>query len=266
MDLSLEQHDENAPGTAGPGDRAPISETFVSVQGEGILTGMPSWFCRLSGCNLRCVWCDTPYASWEPESELRSIEDLLTEARGSGMRHAVLTGGEPMLFSQLAPLATGLRDAGFHITIETAGTIDRGDVPFDLMSISPKLTNSTPHGDSRDPNGAWAARHEARRLNMDALNALIARAKQCAGSDTSDIHSNTLQLKFVVTGPSDLAEIEGLLNQLEGWAPGDIQLMPEGTSTPHPDHIAWVVQACLDRGWRYAHRLHIELFGDRRGT
>ena len=70
-----------------------VSETFFSVQGEGLLTGVPSWFVRLSGCNLRCAWCDTPYASWNPEGPSRGIDAIAEEVRRSGARHAVVTGG-----------------------------------------------------------------------------------------------------------------------------------------------------------------------------
>lgn len=232
-----------------------VTETFTSIQGEGMLTGVPSWFCRLSGCNLRCSWCDTPYASWEPEGQKRTVDDLLAEARGAGVAHAVVTGGEPMIFPQLADLCEGLRGAGLHITIETAGTVDR-DVPFDLMSISPKLANSTPQGDPRDPTGKWARLHEARRIDLSALQALLDRAGE----------GKARQLKFVVTGPDDLPEIEGLLGELRGWRPWEVMLMPEGVETPGPQTRAFVAEACLARGWRYCHRLHIDLFGDTRGT
>src|SRR5256885_2235085 len=84
------------------GPALPIAETFLSIQGEGKLAGTPSFFIRVSGCNLRCSWCDTPYASWNPEGSPRTIDSLIDEARASGARHAVLTGGEPMIFPQLA--------------------------------------------------------------------------------------------------------------------------------------------------------------------
>ncbi len=234
-----------------------IAETFASIQGEGALAGVPSWFCRFSGCNLRCTWCDTPYASWNPEGTRRSVDDLVAEARGSGLRHAVITGGEPMLFDALGPLCGRLRSAGMHVTIETAGTVDR-DVPFDLMSISPKMSNSTPRNDPRDPGGAWAERHEARRIDPAALQSLLDRASPGSG--------RARQIKFVVSDPGDLDEIDDLLGRLDGWRPEEIFLMPEGVTAPPEQRVRFIVGACLDRGWRYGHRLHIELFGDTRGT
>lgn len=233
-------------------DTLPIAETFLSIQGEGSLIGTPSAFIRVSGCNLRCGWCDTPYASWSPEGESQRIDDLLRWVAESGLRHAVLTGGEPLLFEPIVDLAARIRAADTHVTIETAGTIDR-PAPCDLLSLSPKLANSTPTADRRDPTGAWARRHESRRLNLPAMQALLDRAP-------------ARQLKFVVAQPEDLPEIEGLLAQLRGVREDEVMLMPEGTGPPDTGRTAWVVEACLRRGWRYAHRLHIELFGNTRRT
>ncbi|GJM18241.1 MAG: 7-carboxy-7-deazaguanine synthase [Phycisphaeraceae bacterium] len=231
----------------------PISETFVSVQGEGKLTGVASWFCRVAGCNLRCGWCDTPYASWDPVGEKRPVADLVAEARDAGVGHAVLTGGEPMIFAPLAQLSRGLADAGIHVTIETAGTAWLDGLVCDLMSTSPKLANSTPTDDPRDPTGAWAKRHEQRRLQPETLSRLLASFPD-------------RQLKFVVTSPADLPEIDALLATITGWSADDVILMPEGVTVPDPESIAWVVEACQSRGWRYGHRLHIQLFGNTRGT
>ncbi|NUQ52724.1 MAG: 7-carboxy-7-deazaguanine synthase QueE [Phycisphaerales bacterium] len=235
----------------------PISETFTSIQGEGILAGVASFFVRVSGCNLRCAWCDTPYASWKPEHTTRSIESLLDEATASRVSHAVLTGGEPMMFDAIEELAAGLRARGVHITIETAGTIDRS-IACDLMSISPKLANSTPsEGDERDPGGSWRRLHEARRTNVDALRGLVTRYAE---------H----QLKFVVRGGgelrNDVREIEQLLASIGGVRPGRVLLMPEGVTVPSRETQQEIVSVCIERGWRYCPRLHIEIFGNRRGT
>jgi 7-carboxy-7-deazaguanine synthase len=129
-----------------------ISEIFYSIQGEGTLAGVPSVFVRVCGCNLRCTWCDTPYTSWEPEGRDMTIAEIVAEAGAFAAKHVVVTGGEPMLFPEVAELTRELKARGMHITIETAGTVDQ-PVTCDLMSISPKLANSTPR--VRD-GGRWA--------------------------------------------------------------------------------------------------------------
>lgn len=221
------------------------------------MAGTPSFFVRLSGCNLRCAWCDTPYASWRPDGDSRAMDTVVEEARASGVRHAVLTGGEPVMFPGLTELS-GRLGAFMHVTIETAGTvIPEGGVKCDLMSISPKLSNSTPINDPRDPGGVWAARHEERRINIPVLERLL---------DT--FPSPAHQLKFVVSRDveRDLAEIHALLARLRGWRADDVLLMPEGVVLPGVEHKAAVVRACLAHGFRYCARLHIELFGNKRGT
>lgn len=236
-----------------PAPKLRIAETFTSFQGEGKLTGVPSFFVRISGCNLRCTWCDTPYASWSPEGPNRTVEDLISEADDSGVRHVVVTGGEPLLFPAASQLCKQLIAAGFHVTIETAGTVDCG-APCSLLSLSPKLANSTPAADDpRDPSGSWRTRHESSRLQPDVINTLIERAP-------------SVQLKFVIDAPGDLPEIEQLLAQLRGYAPSDVMLMPQGVTHPEPEREAWIRSACEDRGWTYCPRLHILVFGDRRAT
>jgi 7-carboxy-7-deazaguanine synthase len=229
----------------------PIAETFTSIQGEGKLAGTPSFFIRVSGCNLRCVWCDTPHASWNPEGEERTIESLAEEAMKAVVDHIVITGGEPMMFPQLDALCAALKNGtghGFHVTIETAGTIFR-EVDCDLMSISPKLSNSTPGPEHK----SWARRHEERRLDSAVLQRIIDRCAQ-------------RQFKFVITGEGDLEEVDAILARLNGWRNEEIFLMPEGSTTPTAERRAMVLDMCRARNWRYGHRLHIELFGHVRGT
>jgi 7-carboxy-7-deazaguanine synthase len=234
-----------------------ISETFYSIQGEGELTGVPSFFIRTSGCNLRCAWCDTPYASWRPEGKQRSVDQLVAEVRAQPGRHVVLTGGEPMIAPELPVLAAALRAAGFHITIETAGTVAPAGIACDLASISPKLANSTPTLEAAGEG--WVSRHEATRWQPHVLRAWLA--------------AYDYQLKFVAAAPADLDEISARLAELTGRGAGvkipahKVLVMPEGTTMERLRSRAdWLGEACKARGWRYAHRLHVELYGNKRGS
>src|ERR1700742_3941491 len=101
--------------------RLKISEIFYSIQGEGVLAGVPSVFVRTSGCNLRCTWCDTPYTSWQPEGAERDLDSIVAEVENYSASHVVVTGGEPMIAPEIEELTHRLKG---HITIETAGTTD----------------------------------------------------------------------------------------------------------------------------------------------
>ncbi len=232
-----------------------ISELFYSLQGEGMLTGVPSVFIRTSGCNLRCRWCDTPYASWQPEGEQMTVAQVLGKVADWPLaRHVVLTGGEPMVAPGIHELAAGLRETGMHITIETAGTIPPGGIACDLASLSPKLAHSTP--DAETAGAAWVQRHEALRFQPQVLAAWLAAVPE-------------FQLKFVVGEVGDVEEVAGLLRTeaLSGVLPWRVQLMPEGRSVEElAARSAWVSQVCAERGWRYCQRLHIQLYGNTRGT
>src|SRR5205823_11166435 len=100
-----------------------LAELFYSIQGEGKLTGVPSIFVRASGCNLRCVWCDTPYASWDPEGDDVPVDQIVRRVGEFGVHHVVVTGGEPMIMPDIVPLCDALKSAGHHVTIETAATV-----------------------------------------------------------------------------------------------------------------------------------------------
>jgi len=226
-----------------------IAEIFASIQGEGIWVGIPSVFVRVSGCNLRCVWCDTPYASWNPEGPVLEIPQILESVAQHKIQHIVLTGGEPMLFDPIEVLAQSLKAAGHTITIETAGTVYR-EVPCDLMSISPKLANSTPPKDS-----GWQDRHEASRLDREPLRKLVERY-EC-------------QLKFVVNPDQtgDIEEIESLLSELSPVEPNKILLMAEGIDSATLNRrMKALVPVAMARNWRLTPRLHVDLFGNTKGT
>jgi len=244
-----------------------ISEIYLSRQGEGRLAGIPSVFVRTSGCNLRCGFCDTPFTSWQPQGDQQAVAKVVDTviAKASGplpdridgpetgfeapAKHVVLTGGEPMLAKEVDLLCEQLSQAGFHITIETAGTIDQ-NLKCDLMSISPKLSNSDP---AVERAGKWTEKHQATRHRPAIVAGLIAR--------------HDYQLKFVVSAASDIAEIESYLSEVGDVDRGKVLLMPEGIDAETLDQrTAWLEQLCSERGFTFCPRLHIQWYGNKRAT
>ncbi len=236
-----------------------IAEIFHSIQGEGKLAGVPSVFIRTSGCNLRCTWCDTPYTSWNPEGEAMDIDGILDRCGaclqpvkhtgGTPVSHVVLTGGEPLIAPDVEELTRRIKDAGYHLTIETAATVWK-EVFCDLASLSPKLGNSTPW--DRD-GGRWARTHEGGRINLDTIRRFMGLTDY--------------QLKFVVDKPQDLDEIEALLGRIGKVDPSNVLLMPQGV-TPEElnERGPWVAGLCKQNGFRFCPRLQISLYGNVRGT
>jgi len=231
-----------------------ISEIFYSIQGEGQLSGVPSVFVRTSGCNLRCKWCDTPYASWKPEGKQMSVDEIFSSVSKFKSKHIVLTGGEPMISPNINKLASRFRNAGYHITIETSGTVAPNGIACDLASLSPKLNNSTPEEGSID--SGWIKRHEETRNK--SINTLRDWIEQ----------SNDYQFKFVISGKEDLIQAAQimLLNfpNVPNWK---VQFMPEGVdSATIAGRQKMIVDFCKEGGYRFSDRLHIHLFGNTRGT
>jgi 7-carboxy-7-deazaguanine synthase len=302
-----------------------IAEIFRSLQGEGRLTGVESIFVRAAGCNLRCAYCDTPYASWTPEGEELSVAEILDrveqlrqsprpeflenfvkrfplplggglgvfsplplgegqgvraeqgsgfgdseppnlqiskspnqpsphpnplpKGEGTSVRHVVLTGGEPMLFADLVPLSARLRENGWHITIETAGTRYL-PVACDLMSISPKLSNSTP---TAEQHLRWAQSHTLHRHVPDVIRRLIAEY-DC-------------QLKFVIDFPADCDEVLAYLAEFPEIERSRVMLMPQGVDAESLARKAvWLKPYCAAHGFMLCSRRQIEWFGAQRGT
>ena len=168
--------------------------------------------------------------------------------------HVVLTGGEPMLAKDVELLCAQLKNNGFHITIESAGTIDR-DLVCDLMSISPKLSNSTP---SESRAGRWADKHESTRHQPSIVAGLISR--------------HDWQLKFVVAKESDLAEIKAYLAEVEALMTVELNrenvlLMPEGIDNATlTERASWLEPQCAESGFTFCQRKHIFWYGNKRAT
>ena len=223
-----------------------VNEIFYSLQGEGFLAGMPGVFVRLAGCPLRCRWCDTKYA-WPPSAgrEL-SPEQIKEQINSYPTRHIVITGGEPMTNPELKELMETLAGKERHITIETSGIKYIPDLPCDLMSISPKLSNSTP----AEP--ALAAEHEKLRFDGQALQKLI--------------DSFNYQLKFVVDAPVDLDQIAVCLKKLENVNPDKVFLMPQATT---PGELLaksrMLAPVCRRTGFALSQRLQVLLWNNEKG-
>ena len=174
-----------------------------------------------------------------------TLEAIFAEVgRYPSSRHVVVTGGEPMIFPHVVELTKGLRARGLHVTIETAGTV-YAPVACDLMSISPKLANSTPAGD-------WRERHEATRIQPEVLLKLMAEYEH--------------QLKFVVAASGDLEEVRALIETLRADR-ARVVLMAEGTDAETlRERSRWLAEICKQEGFRFSPRLHVDLWGNRRGV
>ncbi|QZT38114.1 7-carboxy-7-deazaguanine synthase QueE [Halosquirtibacter xylanolyticus] len=231
-----------------------------TIQGEGKLAGVPSLFIRLYGCNLDCAWknidgeevrCDTPHAiDPEMKKEKWAVEDLLKVVQQNigNMRHLVITGGEPLLQSKaliafLEILKRWRED--IHVTVETNGTIFSNSLKkyVDLFSVSPKLSSSTYR---KNP-------HVLESLEFNVEKFALARLR----------NKIDLQLKFVVSSEEDMKEIEVRFKEvLQHVTDDDVLLMPMGIGDASYQEIQKkVCQWAIERGWRFAPRLHLTLFG-----
>jgi 7-cyano-7-deazaguanosine (preQ0) biosynthesis protein QueE len=227
----------------------PVSEIFLSVQGEGVHSGTPSVFLRTYYCNLTCTWCDSKYTWLNQEAskpgvdyQPLSTDAVLEKVLGYGCKHLVLTGGEPLLHQKvLAPVLARLKTAGFYVEVETNGTVAPGAETIeqvDCFNVSPKTSNSL----------------------------VDARLRTRPGALKSLIGSQKAWFKFVVGNAQDVAEVEDLISKHK--IPRErVLLMPEGIdATALIERSRWLTEVCKEKGFRFTPRLHILLFGNRRGT
>ena len=223
-----------------------INEIFYSLQGEGGLAGVPSVFVRQAGCPLRCRWCDTKYAWSESAGTGYTTEEVIKKVESYCASYLVITGGEPMTNPELPEMLKTIAGGNMHVTIETCGIKFVPDLPCDLMSISPKLSNSTP----TEPE--LILEHEKKRFDLPSLQRLIDNYRY--------------QLKFVVDGPDDIQEIKETLANLNNVNRDRVFLMPQVvTSDEYPAKSRMVAGLCKQTGFRFSPRLQVLLWNNERG-
>lgn len=229
-----------------------ISEIYPCLQGEGSLAGTPSILIRTLGCNLRCGWCDTPYTSWQLEKGNFSVSDIQEFLdRNPRIGDVIITGGEPCISPDIEDIINLSKDNNKRITLETNATRllpDKLMEKIDLVSLSPKLSNSVPATDEK-----WKSRHDNERINIPVIRQWIQSVR-------------SFQLKFVVNHPDDMQEIRQIADET-GIDNKYIYLMPQGTTQQQlKEKRLWLADICISEGYHYCERLHIVIYGDKRGV
>jgi len=147
-------------------ERLRITEIFHSLQGEADAVGWPTVFVRLTGCPLRCTWCDTTYSFHG--GEWRTIDDVLDEVAGHGARHVCVTGGEPLSQKRCIALLARLCDAGYEVSLETSGAIDVAEVDMRVR----KVVDIKAPGSGEVERNLWS--NVERLLPHDQVKAVLA--------------------------------------------------------------------------------------------
>lgn len=275
-----------------------VNEMFCSIQGEGKFAGIPSFFVRTVGCNLRCVFsnsiCDTAYTSFKPEKPLYDTwDDLMNDFQkmidnNPTIDHLVISGGEPLIqHSDLKEFISRVQSKKqFIITIETNGTLPaiepRNDSDYvywiDLWSISPKLSTSVDHN-CKFLTEAQRDNHNKTRINYDSLASYIIATRKAITKNEDfvldkDVMNPDYQLKFVYSGEDSVGEIKEILTGLSNEYNIDfdelndhVMLMPEGITNEQLTKISQeCADVCIREGWRFCDRLHVRLWNDKRGV
>ncbi len=213
-----------------PADRLKITEVFLSLQGEARDAGWPTVFVRLTGCPLRCQYCDTTYSFFG--GEWRLIDDLLAEVASHGVRHVCVTGGEPLSQKRCLDLLRRLCDAGYVVSLETSGAIDIADV-------DPRVSRVL---DIKTPGSAEVARN--RWENLPLLTA----------------HD---QVKFVICSREDYEWSRDVLREHRLHERCDVLFSPSKSEVSARDLADWIVQDRLPV--KFQMQLHKILWNDEPG-
>ncbi|MEH6422092.1 7-carboxy-7-deazaguanine synthase QueE [Pseudomonas sp. CGJS7] len=220
-----------APQTAAaPSERLRLTEIFLSLQGESNSIGWPTVFVRLTGCPLRCQYCDTAYAFHG--GEWWDFEAILAEVAKHGARHVCVTGGEPLAQKRCIQLLEKLCDAGYEVSLETSGAIDIGPV-------DPRVSRVL---DIKTPDSL-----EAHRNLWSNLPLLTARD----------------QIKFVICSREDYDWSKGIVAEHGLTAVCDVLFSPSFTQIKPSDLADWIVADRLPV--RFQLQLHKILWNDEPG-
>jgi 7-carboxy-7-deazaguanine synthase len=224
-----------------------VCEVFKSFQGEGRLVGTPSIFVRFWGCNLKCKWCDEKKCLYKKNIKEIGMNKIISLVEDYNCKHVVITGGEPLLHNEIIDFCNILKDKGYHITLETNGTIIKKNIKVDLISISPKLSNSNP--DFAD--NQQLSSYNQKRLNLDIIKYYMTKYDY--------------QIKFVVKKEDDFKEINEIIFKLKDISIFDeenILVMPLASSRKQLFMIQQrVVNWCLKYNYRYCNRLQLQVWG-----
>jgi len=215
---------------AAAADRLKITEIFLSLQGEARDAGWPTVFVRLTGCPLRCQYCDTAYAFFG--GEWRGIDEILAEVAAHGVRHVCVTGGEPLAQKRCLDLLRRLCDAGYRVSLETSGAIDIADV-------DPRVSRVL---DIKTPGSAEVARN--RWENLPLLTA----------------HD---QIKFVICSRDDYDWARGIVAEHRLAERCDVLFSPSKSEISPRDLADWIVQDRLPV--KFQMQLHKLLWNDEPG-
>lgn len=242
----------------------PLGETYTCLQGEGKYIGIPHILIRVTGCRLRCQFsnsfCDTPYASWKPEKGRFTLNDIVKFYEDNlHIKYTMITGGGPTIHPELLKELCKIgKDYGHTITIETEGS-EFVQTVGDNISLSPKLSNSTPIPGTwmpftnREVTEKDKQQHEKWRCNYEAMEQLI------------NNHPD-YQLKPVISDEKDLVEVKEL-QKILGVPNDKVWLMPEGLVEEELNkRRRWLMELCTEQGYNFTDRLHIIAYGDKRGV